>query len=102
MPQLIRLYIRQIMIGFSLSAGFVALLLYSNVANLWHLISSSSMGILACLMLFIFNGIVFSGVQFGIAIMRLADDPDDGGKRQSEPVAALDALAVVVPVSEKR
>ncbi len=41
MPKLIRLYIRQAIYGFGLSAIFVAAILYSNVGNLWHLIAGS-------------------------------------------------------------
>lgn len=85
MPKLIRLYIIQCAIGFGLAAVFVALLLWFNIANLWHLISTSDKGWLALLVLWISNGIVFAGVQFGIAIMRMKDDDDDeprGGHRQ--------------------
>ena len=82
MPKLIRAYILQVVIGFSLSAVFVATLLYYNVANLWHLVSHSDAGVLAVVMLWVFNGIVFAGVQFGIFIMRQAEDDDQtGGKR---------------------
>ncbi len=75
MPRLVRLYIIQIFIGFGLSAVFVALLLWQNVGNLAHLVTNSDMGWLALLMLFIFNGLVFAGVQFAIVIMRMADTP---------------------------
>ncbi len=82
MPKLVSLYIRNVLFGFGLSAVFVGMLLYFNVANLWHLVSSSNMGWVAGVMLFMFNGIVFSGVQFGIAIMRLPhEDEPSGGKR---------------------
>lgn len=77
MPDLIRLYIRQCVIGFAVSAAFVAMLFYFNIANLWYLVTHTSEGWLAAILLFIFNGIVFSGVQFGIAIMRMSDDDDD-------------------------
>ncbi len=87
MPRLVNLYIRQTIIGFVLSAVFVTMLLTFNVANLWHLVSGSGIGMLAAFMLFMFNGIVFSGVQFGIAVMRMADNGDDnGGRSQREPV----------------
>ncbi|MBY6116005.1 hypothetical protein KUW09_14255 [Mameliella alba] len=83
MPRLIRLYIVQVLTGFGLSALFVGLLLWFNVANLWHLISGSDVGFVAVLMLFMFNGIVFAGVQFAISIMRLGEDDEPrGGKRQ--------------------
>ncbi|RYH12073.1 hypothetical protein [Tropicimonas sp. IMCC6043] len=80
MPKLVRLYIRQVAIGYLLSAVFVALLLSLNVVNLWHLVTHTSGGWIAVLMLFIFNGIVFAGVQFGISIMRMASDDEDSGR----------------------
>ncbi|MBV2360408.1 hypothetical protein KUH32_11525 [Thalassococcus sp. CAU 1522] len=95
MPKLIRLYIRQVLIGFALSAVFVGLVLWFNIANLWHLVTHSPGGALAVLMFWLFNGIVFAGVQFGIAIMRMGgdDDRDGGGKRDAIP-----ADPVPVPV----
>lgn len=84
MPKLVRVYIKNVLVGFVLSAAFVAALLYMNVGNLWHLISTSDMGWIAVLMLFMFNGIVFAGVQFAFVIMRMEqrDDTPKGGKRQ--------------------
>ncbi len=79
MPKLIRFYIRNCAIGFAAAGAFVALLLWFNIANLWHLISTSDKGWLALLILWVFNGIVFAGVQFGIAVMGLKDDDDDDG-----------------------
>ncbi|MFZ7093114.1 hypothetical protein [Primorskyibacter sp. 2E233] len=102
MPQLIRLYIRQVIAGFGLSAIFVALLLKFDVANLWHLVTHSDGGMVAVLMLWVFNGIVFAGVQFGISIMRMADHDDtSGGKRQSQvtPVKARVLVAADKPRS---
>jgi len=82
MTQLIRLYIRHVAIGFALAAVFTGLLLWFNVANLWHLVTHAPGGFLAALLLVMFNGVVFSGVQFGIAVMSLAeDDAGDGGDR---------------------
>ncbi|MCL3882350.1 hypothetical protein [Marivita sp. GX14005] len=77
MPNLIHVYIRQCLIGFALSAVFVATLLYFNVVNLWHLVTHTSGGYLAVLLLWVFNGIVFAGVQFGIRIMSIKSDDDD-------------------------
>ncbi|WP_320177443.1 hypothetical protein [Roseovarius pacificus] len=85
MPKLIRLYITHVAIGFGIAAAFVAMLLWFDIANLWHLVSTSDKGWLAVLILWISNGIIFAGVQFGIAVMRLKDDDDDeprGGLRQ--------------------
>lgn len=81
MPELVKLYIRQVAIGFGIAAVFVALLLGLNVANLRSLILNSSSGPLALFLLFFFNGIVFAGVQFAIAIMGMAENPDDGPTR---------------------
>lgn len=80
MPKLVRLYIRQVIIGYLLSAVFVGLLLSFNVANLWHLVTHTQGGWIALLMLWVFNGIVFAGVQFGISIMRMAREDDDPGR----------------------
>jgi len=86
MPKLIRLYITQAAIGFGLAAVFVGMLLWFNIANLWHLVSTSDKGWLAVLILWVSNGIIFAGVQFGIAVMRMKDDDDDddrgGGMRR--------------------
>ena len=85
MPRLVRMYITQVLIGFVISAAFVGVLLWFNVMNLWHLVTHSADGILAVILLWVFNGIVFAGVQFAISIMRLKDDDDDeprGGHRQ--------------------
>lgn len=85
MPKLIRLYITHVAIGFGIAGAFVGMLLWFNVANLWHLVSHSDKGLLAVLVLWLANGIVFAGVQFAIAVMRMKDDDDDeprGGKRQ--------------------
>lgn len=92
-PDLIKLYIQSCAIGFVASAAFVGLLLAFDVAGLWRLVSGSTAGIIAVLMMWVFNGIVFAGVQFGIKIMSMADkddDDDDRGKRMpvflAEPV----------------
>ncbi|MFC7704004.1 hypothetical protein ACFQXB_07340 [Plastorhodobacter daqingensis] len=79
MPPLIRLYITQIIIGTWLAICFVALLLVVNVGNLRHLVFSSTDGWLGLGLLVFANAVVFSGVQFGIAVMRLAEPPADGG-----------------------
>lgn len=96
MPKLIRLYIQSIAIGFALSAVFLAMMLWQDVAGLRHLIFGSDMGWLAALMVIMFNGIVFSGAQFAIVIMRLA--ADDEGPRGGRRVRVTDDL---VPVAQE-
>ena len=85
MPKLIRLYIVNVLIGFAISALFLGLILALDVAGLRHLMLQSPSGWLAGFAFFFLNGIVFAGVQFGIAVMRLAEDdnrPSGGGLRQ--------------------
>ncbi len=80
MPILVRLYIRECLLGFALAILFSMALLILNVANLGHLIGSVKGGWLAFVLLCVFNGIVFSGVQFGIKVMQMADDEPDGDR----------------------
>lgn len=91
MPKLIRLYITSVAIGFALSAVFLGLLVWLNVAGLGHLVLHTASGGVAAVMLFVMNGIIFAGVQFAIAIMRLADDDNDprGGLRAPHVLRAV-------------
>ena len=101
MPELVRLYIRNVFVGFGLAVTFVGLLMWFNVANLWHLISTSDIGYIAVALLVVFNTVVFSGVQFGISIMRMAeeDETPGGGKRDAIPAALDDsAQMIAIPV----
>ncbi|MGR3548021.1 MAG: hypothetical protein ACU0CB_13100 [Roseovarius sp.] len=103
MPKLVRLYITQVAIGFGIAAAFVAMLLWFNVANLWHLVTHSDKGLLAVVVLWFANGIIFAGVQFAIAVMRMKDDDDDeprGGHRQRMMVR--DYVAIPVRVDDRR
>lgn len=103
MPKLIQLYITQVAIGFGIAAAFVAMLLWFNVANLLHLVTHTEQGLLAVTILWFANGIVFAGVQFGIAVMRMQDRDDDaprGGLRQHVP--QHDVVAIPVRSDEGR
>lgn len=97
MPHLVRVYIRQVIIGFVVSAAFVALLLYLNVGNLWHLVTHVNVGWIAVLMLWVFNGIVFAGVQFALALPSDRNEPK-GGKRDAIPASLADP--VLVPIAD--
>jgi hypothetical protein len=100
MPKLIRLYIRQVAIGFALSLGFVAALVGFDVAGIGRLVLASDMGGVALAMLVVFNGLVFAGVQFGFAVMRMADDPkDDSGHG---PAMRLEPIPLCVPAAPAR
>lgn len=94
MPELVRLYIRSIALGFGISAAFTAGLVWWDVAGIGHLILGSDIGLIAALMMVVFNGIVFSAVQFAFRIMAMAEDGDDpkGGR------GARELIPVPVPV----
>ncbi|WP_417726062.1 hypothetical protein [Roseovarius sp.] len=103
MPKLVRLYITHVAIGFGIAGAFVAMLLWFNIANLWHLVTHSDKGILAVIILWVANGIVFAGVQFAIAVMRMKDDDDDeprGGHRQQ--IMQREYMAIPVRVDDGR
>ncbi len=103
MPALIRLYIRQVFIGFALSAVFVGLLFWFNVAGLWHLVSTSDVGILAAVILFMLNGIVFASVQFAIVVMGMADtDDDDRGHKTPDDLMPIPVQAQARTVRHPR
>lgn len=99
MPKLVRLYIQSVAIGFALSVGFVVALVVMDVAGLQRLILGD-MGWVAALMMIMFNGVVFSGVQFAIAIMRLAED-DDEGPRGGRMMPVLRPIPVRVEAQAK-
>jgi hypothetical protein len=80
-PDLMRLYLRHCAIGFVLSAVFVALILWRDVAGLGSLVAGSDVGYLAVFLLWFFNGTVFGSVQFAIVVMSQADDDDDDDHR---------------------
>lgn len=76
-PDLMRLYLRHCAVGFVLSAIFVALILYYDIARIGSLVAGSDVGYLAVFLLWFFNGTIFGSVQFAISIMLNADDDDE-------------------------
>jgi len=98
MPKLVRLYIVNCAIGFAAAAVFVGMLLWFDIANLWHLISTSDKGWLALLVLWISNGVIFAGVQFGIAVMGMKDDDDDDGPRGGHRQRVMQREHATIPV----
>lgn len=77
MPDLIRLYVRECLLGFAIAIVFSMALVILDVGRIGHLVTHVEGGWLAFAMLCAFNGIVFAGVQFGIAVMRLGRGVDD-------------------------
>lgn len=86
LPRIVRLYIFNCMIGFTLSGIFTAAILWWNIAGIGHLVASVPEGKLALLVFFMFNGIVFSGVQTGIVVMSMEYDDDDRGRGLPVPI----------------
>jgi apolipoprotein N-acyltransferase len=99
MPKLVKLYIRNVLIGFGVAAAFVAMLLWFNVMNLWGLVTHSESGILAVFLLWFMHGIVFAGVQFAWAVMSLAEKKDN--RRGGTPVVHRFEPALV-PATERK
>ena len=102
MPKLVRLYIQSVAIGFAVSAAFTAGLMAFDVAGIGHLVMGSSIGWVAVVLLVVFNGIVFSAVQFAFRVMGMADRDDDprGGRGAREPV--LVPVRVTVPTKQRK
>lgn len=109
MPRLVRMMLTHGAIGLGLGAGFAALILWLDVAGLGGLVARSPDGWLAVLMLTLFSGITFGGVQIGIAVMRMAEPDDDdpfGGKRDTvradDPLPDPDAIPVRADSAPRR
>ena len=81
-------YLRHCAIGFVLSAVFVGLILWFDIAGLRHLVMGSDIGWLAVFLLWFFHGTVFGSVQFAIVVMGQAEDPNDGGPRGGTTIPA--------------
>lgn len=101
MPELVRLYIRSVLIGFLIAAAFTGGLIWWDVAGIGHLILGSDVGVIAALMMVFFNGIVFAAVQFAFRIMAMAEDADgpSGGHRTHDQ---LIAVPVTAPAKSRR
>lgn len=99
MPPLIRLYVVHSAIGFAISALFTVLVVSFDIMRLGYLITHVEGGWLAVFMFFMLNGIVFAGVQFGIAVMRMADTEDDTPRG---PGRLADRFATVPVVSKEK
>lgn len=102
MPKLIRLYITNVAYGFALAVAFVAMLVWADVANLRHLVLETEMGWLAGVMMVMANGVVFAGVQFAIAVMRMADSDDGPTTGTRAPVARMEPVRVHATAQAQR
>lgn len=102
MPKLIRLYIVNVAIGFAVALAFVTGLVWFDVANLRQLIFGSDQGVLAFALLVMFHGVVFGGVQFAIAVMRLAEDDRGPRNGRRRPLATMIPVPVAVAAKRRR
>lgn len=102
MPKLVRLYIQSVLIGFALSAVFAAVLIWLDVMGVGRLILASPIGWIAALMLVVFNGIIFAGVQFGIRVMLMAEDDSVPSRGTRAPIAAKPARVAVRALAKSR
>lgn len=102
MPRLVRLYITSIGWGALLGAVFTGLLLWLDVAGLRHLVLATQGGFIAVAMLLCFHILLFSGVQFGISVMRMARGGDSGGGRRRPLLASQPALVPVAKPAQIR
>ena len=94
MPELVRLYIRNVFVGLGLSVVFVGLLLWLNVANLWHLISRPRTSAISHLVMLI----MFNGIVFWRCAVRHCDDADGRRRRQGADAASALRPACASPV----
>ena len=97
MPELVRLYIRSVALGFAISAVFTAGLIWWDVAGIGHLILGSDIGLVAAAMMVVFNGVVFSAVQFAFRIMAMAEDDSGPKGGRGAPLRVLVPIRVEVP-----
>lgn len=101
MPELVRLYIRSVALGFLISAAFTAGLVWWDVAGVGHLILGSDLGLVAAAMLVVFNGIVFSAVQFAFKVMAMAEEDEGPKGGHGAPVPVREPALVPVRVAAK-
>ena len=95
MPALVRLYLRSILWGILLGTAFTALVILIDIAGLRRLMLETTKGYLAIALMVGFSALLFSAVQFGIAVMRMAENP-----HQTKPPGA-NAIPALVAVSKK-
>ncbi len=98
MPKLIRLYIQSVALGFGVATAFTGVLIWQDVAGTGHLVAGSDIGWVAVAMLVVFNGILFSAVQFAFAVMGMAeDDAPRGGLRDHARLIPVPVEATAKP-----
>lgn len=90
LPRVMRVYALSVLLGFVLSVLFTGLLMGLDIGGLRHLVMTVEGGLLAVFLLVFFNGIVFSGIQFGVVVMTMdypQTPPKPRRKRSTVPAA---------------
>lgn len=101
MPDHIRMILKHALVGFGISVAFTVMILAFNIGNLWHLVTHTTEGPIAVLMLVVFGTITFGSAQIGYKIMTMGEEDDEqgGGKRDALPVA--DPVAIPVRTTDR-
>lgn len=74
MPDILRLFLRNALIGFAVAGLFVALLIYLNVNGLRDMLAAEERVWLAVFLLWFGNATVFGALQIAWAVMAMRDD----------------------------
>ena len=74
MPEPIAFFLKHALIGFGLSAVFVACLVYFDVMNLQTMLAKEEMRFTALFVMWFGNGTVFGALQVAYAVMDKAED----------------------------
>ncbi|MHA6325397.1 hypothetical protein [Roseivivax sp. CAU 1753] len=103
MPTLVKFYIRHSLIGFALSAVFVAGLIWFDVMGLGSLLTRNADGLLGAALLWFFSGTIFAGAQTGIALFAMHEDSDSDTDADNDdtPHGGL-RVPVVVETTRRR
>lgn len=77
MPNHIKFLLGHAAIGAVAGVCFSALVIYCDIAGLWHLVTETKDGPLAAAIMTVFFVITFASVQMGRAVMSLGESDDD-------------------------
>lgn len=97
LPKLVRLLALHGMVGFGIAAVFVAGFLWANPGDARHLLLASAGHWWPALILWFFLGLSFGSVQIGVAVMLLADGPNQPGGGHRVRLRRLVPVAIAVP-----
>lgn len=108
MPDHIKFILRHAFYGFLIACTFTGMVLYFNIANIWHLVTHTTEGPIALAVFVILCTITFGSVQIGMQIMTMGEEDDDadGGKRDDLPVlddmTALKQVPIPIHADDRR